>query len=62
MSGPKSYRIEEIGGDAFSSLDGAQQAAVDTVSDALTLTIRQMLQDGRLIVRNGRIVPTRHRK
>jgi len=61
MSSPKAYRIEEIGGDAFSSLDGAQQAAVDPVADALTLTIRQMLQDGRLIVHNGRIVPTRRR-
>ena len=62
MSGPKAYRIEEIGGDVFSSLDGAQQAAVDPVADALTITIRQMLHDGRLIVWNGRIVPARHRK
>jgi len=62
MSSPKAYRLEEIGSDAFSSLDGAQQAAVDPVADALTITIRQMLQDGRLIVQNGRIVPTRRRK
>lgn len=62
MSGPKAYRIEEVGGDAFSSLDGAQQAAMDPVADALTITIRQMLQDGRLIIRDGRIVPTRRRK
>lgn len=62
MSSPKAYRIEEIGGDVFSSLDGAQQAAVDPVADALTITIRQMLQDGRLIVRDGRILPTCHRK
>ncbi len=62
MSSPKAYRIEEIGGDAFSSLDGAQQAAVDPVADALTISIRQMLQDGRLIIRNGRIMPARHRK
>ena len=62
MSGPKAYRLEEIGGDVFSSLDSAQQAAVDPVADALTITIRQMLQDGRLIVQNGRIVPTRRRK
>jgi hypothetical protein len=62
MSGPKAYRLEEIGGDAFSSLDGAQQAAVDPVADALTITIRQMLQDGRLAIQNGRIVPTRRRK
>jgi hypothetical protein len=62
MNGPKAYRIEEIGGDGFPSLDGAQQAAVDPVADALTITIRQMLQDGRLIVRNGRIVHARRRK
>jgi len=62
MTGPKAYRLEEIGGNAFSSLDGAQQAAVDPVADALTITIRQMLQDGRLIVRNGRILPARRRK
>jgi hypothetical protein len=35
---------------------------VDPVADALTITIRQMLQDGRLIVRNGRILPARRRK
>jgi hypothetical protein len=62
MSGPKSYRLEEIGGDAFTSLDGAQQAAAGPLADALTATIRQMLQDGRLIIRNGRIVPTRIRR
>jgi hypothetical protein len=62
MSGPKSYRLEEIGGDAFTSLDGAQQAAAGLLADALNATIRQMLQDGRLIVRNGRIVPTRIRR
>ena len=62
MSGPKAYRLEEIGGDVFSSLDGAQQAAVDPVADALTITIRQMLQDGRLAIQNGRIVPARRTK
>ncbi len=62
MSSPKAYRIEEIGGDVFSSLDGAQQAAVDPVADALTITIRQMLQDGRLIVQDGRILPSRRHK
>ena len=62
MSGPKAYRLEEIGGDVFSSLDSAQQAATDPLADVLTATIRQMLQDGRLIVRNGRIVPARRRK
>lgn len=62
MSGPKAYRLEEIGGDAFSSLDGAQQAAIGPLADALTATIRQMLQDGRLTVQNNRIVPARRRK
>ncbi len=60
MTGPKAYRLEEIGGDAFSSLDGARQAATDPLADVLTATIRQMLQDGRLVVQNGRIVPARH--
>jgi hypothetical protein len=62
MSSPKAYRLEEIGGDAFSSLDGAQQAATGILVDALTETIRRMLQDGRLTVHNGRIVPASHRK
>ena len=62
MTGPKAYRLEEIGGDAFSSLDGAQQAAAGLLADALTAAIRQMLQDGRLTIKNGRIVPTRRRK
>lgn len=62
MTGPKAYRLEEISGDAFSSLDVAQQAAVGPLADALTTTIRQMLQDGRLIVQNDRIMPARRRK
>jgi hypothetical protein len=62
MSGPKAYRLEEIGGDVFSSLDSAQQAATDPLADVLTATIRQMLQDGRLAIQNGRIVPARRTK
>jgi len=62
MSGPKAYRLEEIGGDVFSSLDSAQQAATDPLADVLTTTIRQMLQDGRLAIQNGRIVPARRTK
>jgi hypothetical protein len=62
MSGFKTYRLEEIGGDVFSSLDSAQQAATDPLADVLTTTIRQMLQDGRLAIQNGRIVPARRTK
>ena len=62
MSSPKAYRLEEIGGDVFSSLDSAQQAATDPLADVLTITIRQMLQDGRLAIQNGRIVPARRTK
>jgi hypothetical protein len=62
MSGPKAYRLEEIGGDVFSSLDSAQQAATDPLADVLTATIHQMLQDGRLAIQNGRIVPARRTK
>jgi hypothetical protein len=62
MSGPKAYRLEEIGGDVFSSLGSAQQAATDPLADVLTATIRQMLQDGRLAIQNGRIVPARRTK
>ena len=62
MSSPKAYRLEEIGGDVFSSLDRAQQAATDPLADVLTTTIRQMLQDGRLAIQNGRIVPARRTK
>jgi hypothetical protein len=62
MTGPKAYRLEEIGGYVFSSLDSAQQAATDPLADVLTATIRQMLQDGRLAIQNGRIVPVRRTK
>jgi hypothetical protein len=62
MSASRSYHLEEISGDNFSSLGGAQQAATGFLADALTETIRRMLQDGRLTVHNGRIVPARHRK
>jgi hypothetical protein len=62
MSASRSYRLEELSGDNFSSLEGAQQAATDFLANALTETIRRMLQDGRLAVHNGRIVPARHRK
>ena len=62
MTAPKAYRLEEIGGDVFSSLGGAQQAAAGPLADALTATIRQMLQDGRLTVQNGWIMPVRRRQ
>jgi hypothetical protein len=60
MSAPRSYRLEEISGDSFSSLEGAQQAATGLLADALIETIHQMLQDDRLTVHKSRIVPARH--
>ena len=62
MRTPKAYRLEEIGGDTFPSLDRAQQAAIDPLADVLTATIRQMLLDGHLTIQNGRIVPARRSK
>jgi len=60
MSMKKSYRLEEISGNQFSSLTSAQQAASNILADALTDTLRMMLQDGILIVDNGLIVPNRN--
>jgi hypothetical protein len=61
MTSPRAYRLEEISGDTFGSLEGAQQAATGFLADALTETIHRMLQDGRLTVQEGRIVPARHK-
>ena len=62
MISSRSYHLEELSGDSFSSLDGAQQAASSPFVEALTDTIRQMLLDGRLTIQNERIVPVRHRR
>jgi hypothetical protein len=60
MSKPKSYRLEEISGNQFSSLTGAQQAAAGMLADMLTDTVREMFHSGVLTVENGLIVPNRN--
>ena len=60
MSKPKSYRLEEISGNQFSSLTGAQQAASGMLADMLTDTVREMFHSGVLTVENGLIVPNRN--
>ena len=63
MSKPKSYRLEEISGNQFSSLIGAQQAASGMLADMLTDSVREMFQNGILTIENGLIVPKRkHQK
>lgn len=56
----KSPHIEiyEIPGDHFPSLDAAQRSARTLIAFDLAKVMRQMLDAGLLVVRDGRIVPT----
>ncbi len=62
MKASRAYRVEEVSGNVLVSREKAQQGAADPFADALTKTIRQMLQDEYLIVQNGQIIPAHHRK
>jgi hypothetical protein len=48
--------IEETPGDEYSSLEAAQQAAIDDVSQHLAQTIRDLLASGQLVNVNGKII------
>ena len=56
-SSPKQYRLEEIGGSDFASLDAARQSSKNVLTDVLAKIIHAMLQNGKLIVENGVIIP-----
>ena len=58
----KKYRLDEIGGSDFASLEVAHRASTDEVSGLLTQKIHAMLQDGQLTVENGIIVPSHFRE
>jgi len=51
-------QIQEIDGDQVVSLEAAKQAARAYIAHDLAKIVRQMLDDGLLEVRDGRIVPT----
>ena len=61
-SSPKQYRLEEIGGSDFASLDAARQSSKNVLTDVLVKRIQAMLQNGDLTVENGVIIPARSDK
>ncbi len=61
-SSPKQYRLEEIGGSDFASLDAARQSSKNVLTDVLAKRIQAMLQNGDLTVENGVIIPARSDK
>ncbi len=61
-SSPKQYRLEEIGGSDFASLDAARQSSKNVLTDVLVKRIQDMLQNGDLTVENGVIIPARSDK
>lgn len=52
-------KIQEIFGDDSASLEDAQRSARVLIAFDLAKVMRQMLDAGLLIVRDGRIVPNR---
>ena len=44
---------EEIGGDKYPSLEGAQRAALPDPADLLASLLRQSIEDGTFVVVNG---------
>lgn len=51
-------QIQEIPGEQFASLEDAQRSARALIAFDLAKVMRQMLDAGLLVVRDGRIVPT----
>jgi hypothetical protein len=51
--------IQEIPGDDFASIETAQRSARVLIAFDLAEVMRQMLDAGLLVVRDGRIVPNR---
>ena len=58
----KKYRLDEIGGSDFASLEFAHKASTDEMTGLLTQKIRAMLQDGQLTVENGVIIPSKSKE
>lgn len=52
-------KIQEIFGDNSASLEDAQRSARVMIAFDLAKVMRQMLDDGLLIIRDGRIIPNR---
>lgn len=52
-------KIQEIGGDDSASLETMQQSARVLIAFDLAKVMREMLDAGLLVVRDGRIVPNR---
>lgn len=52
-------KIQEIGGDDPASIDAMQRSARVLIAFDLAKVMRQMLDAGLLVVRDGRIVPNR---
>lgn len=54
--------IEEIGGDEFSSLAEAQQAALPFLVDDFVATMHRMIADGDLVIVSGRLMVNRRKR
>jgi hypothetical protein len=49
--------VDEKAGDKFPSLEAVQRAAIDELSQHLANTIRDLIESGRLVICNGKIIP-----
>jgi len=50
-------KIEEVSGDRYPDLKAAQRMALPAVVSALEAVFRDLLEQGILVVQNGRMVP-----
>jgi hypothetical protein len=50
------YKLTEVGGDRYPSLEAAQAAALEPVVEGLVAAIREGLASGVLVVSGGKVV------
>ena len=54
---PRDIFVTEIPGNQYQTLSDVQQAALASTAHDLAATIRQLLDNGRLVNANGKITP-----
>jgi len=54
---PKRINLEEISGNSIPDLRTAQRDAIKPIARALVTSMRSMLADGLLVIRDGKIIP-----
>ena len=57
MTNTSQIKLDEISGDHFPNLATAQSDAKPHIARALVASMRGMLADGLLIIRDGKIIP-----